>query len=202
VLGRALYGLCDWRGTAEVGGAPYRAAAPADALAAGVAWVGGDRGQSVARPLTVAENLLLNPRHTAARGWRVSPRRDRASAGRLIRRYRIAAPGPDGLVSALSGGNAQKVVLARALEAEPRVLLLEEPTAGVDVGARAEFYRLINDACAAGLAVVLASSDEEEVCEMSDRVLVFGRGTVREELAGARVTVEQVAAAAMGGTAA
>jgi ribose transport system ATP-binding protein len=201
-LGRALYGLCDWRGEAEVGGAPYRAASPADALAAGVAWVGGDRGQSVARPLSVTENLLLNPRHTAQRGWRVSPRRERASAGRLIRRYRIAAPGPDGLVSTLSGGNAQKVVLARALEAGPRVLLLEEPTAGVDVGARAEFYRLINDACAAGLAVVLASSDEEEVCEMSDRVLVFGRGTVREELAGAQVTVERVAAAAMGGTAA
>lgn len=193
-LGRALYGLSHWRGRVEIGGAAYRGSSPADALDAGVAYVGGDRGRSVAPRLTVAENLLLNPR----RGWQVSPRDERATASRLIDRYGIAAPGSGAPIATLSGGNAQKVVLARALEAVPRVLLLEEPTAGVDVGARAEFHRLIGAASARGQAVVLASSDEEEVCEMSHRVLVFGRGTVRVELAGAAASVERVASAVMG----
>ncbi|MEU7864291.1 sugar ABC transporter ATP-binding protein [Nonomuraea sp. NPDC049141] len=198
MLGRALYGLLDWSGVAEVGGAPYRATATADALRAGVAYVGGDRGASVAAQLTVAENLLINPRHAPSGGWRVSPRRERAVATELIERYGIRTPGPGSPLAALSGGNAQKVVLARALETAPRVLLLEEPTSGVDVGARADFYRLIDDACQRGLAVVLASSDEEEVCEMSDRVLVFERGVVRRQLTTDAATVKGVAAAAMG----
>ncbi|WP_037065782.1 sugar ABC transporter ATP-binding protein [Pseudonocardia acaciae] len=192
-LGRALYGLLGWTGAVQVGGVDYRAAAPADALRAGVAYVGGDRGLSLARGLTVAENLLINP----VRRW-VSPRRERALARALIERYGIVAGGSASLVGTLSGGNAQKIALARALEAAPRVLLLEEPTAGVDVGARAEFYRLVDDARARGLAVVLASSDEEEICEMSDRVLVFGRGGVRAHLAEGEVTADRVGSAVMG----
>lgn len=201
VLGRALYGLLGWSGSAQVGGAPYRATAPADALRAGVAYVGGDRGASVAPQMTVAENLLMNPRHAPGGGWRLSPRRERAVAEGLIERYGIRAPGPGGPLAALSGGNAQKVVLARALETAPRILLLEEPTSGVDIGARADFYRLIDDACRRGLAVVLASSDEEEVCEMSDRVLVFERGALARQLTTEEATVERVAAAAMGAVA-
>ncbi|MEJ3657943.1 sugar ABC transporter ATP-binding protein [Actinomycetes bacterium KLBMP 9759] len=193
-LGRALYGLQRWHGSVELDGDAFHGSGPAAALAVGIAYVGGDRGRSVVPRLTVAENLLLNP----GGGWSVSPRRERVVAARLIDRYRIAGPGGAAPIAALSGGNAQKVVLARALEAAPRVLLLEEPTAGVDVGARAEFHRLVDAACARGLAVLLASSDEEEVCEMSHRVLVFGGGTVRMELAAAEATVERVAAAAMG----
>ena len=78
------------------------------------------------------------------------------------------------------------------------MLVLEEPTAGVDVGARADFYRLIDQACEQGLAVLLASSDAEEVCELAHRVLEVERGRVRDELTGARVTEENVAAVAMG----
>jgi ribose transport system ATP-binding protein len=198
LTGRALHGLVPWTGEVMLVGAPYRATSPAAAVRAGVAYVSGDRVMTAARSLTVAENVFLNPGGGAHREWWLWPRRERTAAGAAIARYGIVAGSSDSPLDSLSGGNAQKVVLARAFESRPRLLVLEEPTAGVDVGARADFYRLIDDACDHGLAVLLASSDAEEVCELSHRVLVFERGRVRDELTGTRVTEENVAAVAMG----
>jgi len=199
--GRSLHALVPRSGDVLLARAPYRATSPAAAVRAGVAYVSGDRLLTAARGLTVAENVYLNPRGDADRAWWRSPRRERARARTAIARHGIVAAGPDSPLESLSGGNVQKVVLARALECRPRVLVLEEPTAGVDVGARADLYRLIDRACEQGLAVLLASSDAEEVCELAHRVLVFERGRVRDELTGARLTEENVAAVAMGAAA-
>jgi ribose transport system ATP-binding protein len=196
--GRSLHALVPRSGEVTLARAPYRATTPAAAVRAGVAYVSGDRVMTAARGLTVAENLYLHPHGDARPVWWRSPRRERMNARVAIARYGIVASSPDSPLESLSGGNIQKVVLARALERRPRVLVLEEPTAGVDVGARADFYRLIDQACEHGLAVLLASSDAEEVCELSHRVLVFERGRVRDELTGARLTEENVAAVAMG----
>jgi monosaccharide-transporting ATPase len=112
-----------------------------------------------------------------------------------MKRLRIKAASPDQNVSDLSGGNQQKVLLARWLCLEPTVLLLDEPTRGIDVGAKAEVQQLINDLAEAGLAVVLISSDLEELVEGADRIVVLRGGAVVDELTGDDVGEAQLMAA-------
>jgi ribose transport system ATP-binding protein len=104
----------------------------------------------------------------------------------------------DAQVSEFSGGNAQKLLLARTLAVGPRVLLLSEPTSGVDVGARAAIYAKLRQACAAGLTVILASSDFEEVAEVADRAAVLCRGAVVTVLEGDAITVAALTGASYG----
>lgn len=106
----------------------------------------------------------------------------------FMKRLRIKASGPHQKVGELSGGNQQKVLLARWLAMNPKVLLLDEPTRGIDIGAKAEVQKLIDELANDGLAVLLISSDMEELIEGSDRVIVLKDGTVIEELTGAQVT--------------
>ncbi|MEW2401120.1 sugar ABC transporter ATP-binding protein [Streptomyces sp. NPDC046862] len=198
-LGRALAGSRPLlEGTALLGGRPYRPRLVADAVGLGVGFVTGDRqGEGCAPELTVRENLLANPRAGGLPALRwISPRRERAEATTLIERFSVRPRDSEAPIATLSGGNQQKVVIGRWLRVGLRLLILEEPTASVDVGAKAAIHRLLDEALSAGLAVLLLSTDFEEVAGVCRRALVFVRGTVTAELSGADLTVTGLTRAA------
>ena len=180
----ALFGLARARvtGAIRVDGAPVDPRSPARAIAAGLALVPEDRkGAGLVLGMSVADNLAL------AAGARDPIAAERAAAAR-VRDLRIKTPALDAEVATLSGGNQQKVVIGKWLERAPRVLLLDEPTRGVDVGAKAEIYRLIEELTARGHAVVIASSDLPEVVLLADRVLVLREGRLAGTLARGEAT--------------
>ncbi|MET9393581.1 sugar ABC transporter ATP-binding protein [Streptomyces sp. NPDC006624] len=191
-LGRALAGARPLLGgRATLLGRPYRPRTVADAVARGVGFVPGDRLREGCLPdLTVRENLLANPRAGGAPAphW-IGPRRERVRAAALIDRFAVRPRDTEAPVATLSGGNQQKVMLGRWLRTDLRLLVLEEPTAGVDVGAKAAIHRLLEEAVQAGLAVLLLSTDFEEVADVCRRTLVFVRGAVTAELSGPDLTV-------------
>ena len=123
---------------------------------------------------------------------------ERAIARRYADQLQIRTTGVDQLVAALSGGNQQKVVLAKWLATEPRVLILDEPTRGIDIGAKVEVHRIISELAASGLAIILISSDLPEVLAMSDRILVMHEGAITAEIGRADATEESVMFAATG----
>ena len=123
-----------------------------------------------------------------------------SEAQAAVRRFSIKTPGVDEPVATLSGGNQQKVVLARWMEAHVKLLILEEPTIGVDVGAKADIYHLLQSSLRKGLAVLLISSDFEEVERICHRALVFSRGQVAAEIPGHALTVAALTSAASGGS--
>ncbi|WP_053693620.1 sugar ABC transporter ATP-binding protein [Streptomyces sp. WM6372] len=194
-LGRALAGaLPPLGGRALLDGRPYHPRTVAAALAAGVGFVAGNRQEEgCAAELTVRENFLADPRATRApsRHW-LAPRRERAEAAALIERFSVLPRDSEVPIATLSGGNQQKVMVGRRLRGRLRLLILEEPTAGVDVGAKASIHRLLDEALAAGLAVLLISTDFEEIADVCHRALVFGRGTVVAELAGEALSVTEL----------
>ncbi|MFJ8630750.1 sugar ABC transporter ATP-binding protein [Streptomyces sp. NPDC093568] len=198
-LGRAVAGARRLLGgRALLGGRPYRPRTVGGAVAQGVALVPGDRQlEGCLAELTVRENLLANPRAGGlpALSW-IGPRRERRDAAALIARYSVRPPDSEAPVAVLSGGNQQKVMVGRWLRVDLRLLVLEEPTASVDVGAKAAIHRLLDEALAAGLAVLLISTDFEEVAGLCRRALVFVRGTVTTELSGTSLTVAGLTRAA------
>jgi ribose transport system ATP-binding protein len=198
-LGRALAGSQRLLGgRALLGGRPYHPRTVADAVGLGVALVPGDRQrESCLAELTVRENLLANPRAGGrpAPRW-ISPRRERAETAGLIERFSVRPRDSEAPIATLSGGNQQKVMIGRWLRADLRLLILEEPTASVDIGAKAAIHRLLDEALAAGLAVLLISTDFEEVVSVCRRALVFVRGSVTAELSGPALTVAGLTRAA------
>ena len=162
--------------------------APGRAMAAGVALVPEQRERSVFATSPVAENLSiadLDRFRQGGRAGRVDRHAERAAAAGDLDRYSVVAGSADAPMTTLSGGNQQKVVLARWLRRDPRLLLLDEPTLGVDVGARAELHRLIRETAAAGgRAVLCVSSDVEELCALADRILVLHDGRLVDEVSG------------------
>lgn len=184
------------RGTVRVAGAEVRRGDLAAALRAGLAYCPDDRKRDgLVLDASVRENvaLALQARRGALRP--IPESTARALAEHWIRRLDIRARSADAPVRELSGGNQQKVLLARWLALEPAVLLLDEPTRGIDVGARAEIERLIRDLAAAGLAVVFASAEIDELARVADRVLVLANRRATIELAGAGVTEDAILAA-------
>ncbi|MFF9773891.1 sugar ABC transporter ATP-binding protein [Streptomyces sp. NPDC013978] len=198
-LGRALAGARPLLGgRVLLDGAPYRPRTVTDAVAHGVALVPGDRQREGCLPeLTVRENLLANPR--AGDGptprW-IAPRRERAVAAALTERFSVRPRDSEAAIATLSGGNQQKVLIGRWLRTGLRLLILEEPTASVDVGAKAAIHRLLDEARAEGLAVLLISTDFEEVTGVCGRALVFVGGAVTAELSGPALTVAGLTRAA------
>ncbi|MGW7238530.1 sugar ABC transporter ATP-binding protein [Streptomyces sp. NPDC054804] len=191
-LGRALAGARPLLGgRVLLDGRPYRPRTVADAVRLGVGLVPGDRQrEGCAAELTVRENLLANPGAAGVPALhRIVPRRERAMAAGLIERFSVRPPDSEAPIGTLSGGNQQKVMLGRWHPVGLRLLVLEDPTASVDVGAKAAVYRLLDEALAGGLAVLLVSTDFEEVAGVCRRALVFVRGSVTAELSGPALTV-------------
>ena len=147
--------------------------------------------------MRLRENVSLAVLRQVARGWFIDRRAEIELAERSIGQLDIRASGPEQAVAKLSGGNQQKVVLSKWLAAQPRVLLMDEPTRGVDIGAKSEIHRLMSGLAQAGLAVLMISSELPEIMGMSDRILVMREGTVVAEFPRAGATQEAIAAAMM-----
>lgn len=192
---RALFGVEPIDGgTIRVKGHVVRPRTPAVAIRAGIAYVTPDRGADGLCPQrSIADNISLAalPSYTAVFGY-VRKREERDAVDGVMRRLRIRAGSRDAPVSTLSGGNQQKTLFGKWVLTRPAVLLMEEPTRGVDVGAKTEIYRIINELTADGVAVVLVSSDLPELVAMSDRVLVMRDGRITADLTGERITQQTI----------
>jgi ABC-type sugar transport system ATPase subunit len=164
----------------------------------GIAYVPEDRGvQGLIKPMRIRENVSLAVLRRIARGWFIDGKAEADLAGDAIRRFGVRAPGPETVVGKLSGGNQQKVVLAKWLATKPRVLIMDEPTRGIDVGAKAEIHRLMSELAGQGLAILMISSELPEIMGMSDRILVMREGRLVGEFSRAEATQELVAGAMM-----
>jgi monosaccharide-transporting ATPase len=176
-------------GRVVVAGAPLRGGSTPAAIRAGVSLLPEDRkSEGIVPGLSVRENISLAVLPRLSRFGLVSEARVDSIVNTFIERLRIKASSPQQKVGELSGGNQQKVLLARWLAMNPKVLLLDEPTRGIDVGAKAEVQKLVDELAADGLGVLLISSDLEELIEGSDRVVVLKDGAVVGELTGDEVT--------------
>ena len=197
-IGRALFGAQPHSGTVQLDGAAPDLTSPRAAMRCGVGLIARDRGEeSCAGGLSIRENTFVNP-GAVGRVWRhlLAPRVEAARAFEVGRGVGLSPNAPGLPIEALSGGNQQKVVVGRWLATGRTLLVAEDPTAGVDVGAKAEIYRLVAAAAARGLGVVVVSTDFEEVARLCQRALVFSRGRIVEELAGAALTTERLIDAA------
>jgi len=192
---RGVFGLPDGGARrVHVGGQPV-APGIKGAMSAGIAYLPEDRdGEAAFGELSVRENLTAN---AVGRYWsrgRFDRRREARNVREAVAAFGIKTASDRLPIAALSGGNRQKVVLARWMRVAPRVLLLDEPTQGVDVGARSDIHDLLRAAAAEGTAVVVASSDLEELELLCDRVVVLVQGTVAHELSGASIDARTIAA--------
>jgi ribose transport system ATP-binding protein len=204
VVGRAIFGdIRRHGGTIELYGRALPAAAPQAAVDRRVGFVSSKRREEAMAPsLSVRENLYMNPAMTGiglAQPIRWGP--ESARAAEVLQRLSVRPPNTERPIITYSGGNQQKVIVSRWLEAGCRLLVLEEPTLGVDVGSKAQIYSLLHAALAERLAVLLVSSDFEEVVGLSHRALVFDRGHIAAELPRARLSVAALTEAAAGGLA-
>lgn len=193
-VARALFGVDRYdAGTVEVDGrAPARGDVRA-AMRAGLGLVPEDRkGQGLLLDASLSDNLTLARLDRDTRGGFVDRRAQRREAAAVAERLKVRMSGLEQSARTLSGGNQQKVVIGKWLLAGTRLLILDEPTRGIDVGAKVEIYRLVNELTAAGRAVLMISSDLPEVLGMSDRVLVMAQGRIVGELAGEEATQDAV----------
>ena len=166
-------------------------------IACGLAMVPEDRQVSgLVQSLSVLANITMSSLKKWSRGPWLSPAEERGAGLRMTGELRIKTPGLNANVGSLSGGNQQKVVMAKCLLTQPRVLLLDEPTRGVDVGAKREIHTIVRRMAASGMAIVLVSSELEEIRAVSDRILVMSRGAVSAEFRAGEATEDALALAA------
>ena len=203
-LARLLFGVDRAEeGSMTLEGKPYAPRSPAGAVKSGVGLVPEERR---AEGLILSKSLAFNVSLANLQSIIVHPAlpfisggRRKALAERAIRDLAIKTTSAEAPVGRLSGGNQQKVVIARWLASRPKVLILDEPTRGVDVGARAEIHRLIRNLASEGMAVLVISSEPEELPDLCDRALVMAEGRIVDELAGEALTRERIIAASYAG---
>ena len=198
-LAKTLFGLKSHTGRILVDGQPVALRGPRSAMRAGIAYVPEDRrGAGVVLSMSIADNVTMTTWRRLSRFGLLSASGRRTEATRAIDAMGIRAPGPGALVRNLSGGNQQKVVIAKWMATRPRVLLLDEPTRGIDVGAKSEVYELIRRFTDQGLGVVCFSSELAELMHLCDRIIVLHRGAVAGELEAGAATEESITALAFG----
>jgi ribose transport system ATP-binding protein len=194
----ALFGATAATGEVEVDGAPVRLASPRSAAARGIALVPGDRGtQGTLPPRSIQENLTIASLGRRSRAGLLRAAGERSAARSMVDALAIKIGELGDPVSSLSGGNAQKVVFGKWLLTEPGVVLLDDPTKGVDVGAKAEIYRIVRRLADEGATVVINSSEDRELVTVCDRVLVMFEGAVHAELVGDEITEQRLVQAAL-----
>jgi ribose transport system ATP-binding protein len=178
-----------------------RFTAPRQAINAGVALLTNDRKATglILSLSIIANTTLAGLRALSPGGWR-RPVRERQATEAVVAPMRLRAASMESEVVTLSGGNQQKVALAKCLQTQPRLLMLDEPTRGIDIGAKREIYQLVEQWRAAGMAILLISSEMPELLTLSDRIVVFHRGQVTAEYARSQASPELILAAAMGQT--
>jgi ABC-type sugar transport system ATPase subunit len=199
-LARAIFGADPFSsGEVLVEGKPVSIRSPQDAIRRGIGLVPEDRKQqALVLQLAVRENISLAKLGDLTNAGFVRRSEERALSQRFIEALQIRTPGMEQKVINLSGGNQQKVVLAKWLALAPKILLVDEPTRGVDVGAKAEVHQLLNQLAQRGVAILMISSELPEIIGMSDRVLVMRQGTITGELSRAELTQERIMELATG----
>ena len=198
-IARAIYGLDPIHtGEIHLKGQPVTIKSPRDAIRFGIGYLSEDRKQLGLIPaLSVKYNITLGSLSTFADGGFIRRQRESAAAVDVMADLRIKAAGPDQPVVYLSGGNQQKVVIGKVLQANPAVVILDEPTRGIDVGAKSEIYKLIHQLKASGIAILLISSELPELLGLSDRVLVLAKGKQTALLSKEEATQETIMRYAM-----
>jgi rhamnose transport system ATP-binding protein len=199
---RAIFGVDRYdAGEVLVGGERLPRGRPPAAMAAGLALVPEDRRQQgLVMEMSVERNATLTRRWALARFGLLSRRAERRAASTWIQKLRVKTGRLTDPVSTLSGGNQQKLVLAKWLSTAPRVLIVDEPTRGIDIGTKAEVHRLLSELAAAGVAILMVSSELPEVLGMADRILVMHEGRLVSEIPRQRADEESVLLAATGQT--
>jgi ABC-type sugar transport system ATPase subunit len=198
----ALFGALEARasGRASLGGTPLLLRDPTRSVAEGMVLLTNDRkAMGLAPDVSVAHSVSLSSlrRFSTRWGW-LRRREERTAVERLTRGFRLGASSLDAPVRALSGGNQQKTYLARCLLPTPSVLLLDEPTRGIDVGAKADIYELMGEWVRSGIAILLITSEMDELLTLSHRILVMSRGRVTAELSRETASKDRILEAAMG----
>jgi ABC-type sugar transport system ATPase subunit len=201
-LGLALAGALPADGEIRVRGRTVRLRSPRDAIAHGIGFIPEDRKRSaLLPPRSVRHNLSLAWLPRLRRAGFVDVREERRLAFETVRRFAIRTRSLETRIAELSGGNQQKVVLGRWLALAPEVIVLTEPTRGIDVGAKSDVYRFVQERAAGGAAVVVISSELPEILGLADRIVVMFRGRVVAEFDGRTATEEEIAHVALGGLA-
>ena len=196
----ALYGMVPCRGRIVVEGKPVRISTPRHAKAAGIGLMTEDRKRNgLLFNLGIRANITINSLGAVSRFGVVRPALENKTARGYFDQMSIAAPSLETAVGALSGGNQQKVLLAKVLGSQPKALLLDEPTKGVDVGAKFEIYKMMRRLAGAGVGIIFVSSELPELIAMSDRVIVLANRRLVCELPQLRLDQEQIMLAATGG---
>jgi ribose transport system ATP-binding protein len=192
-----LFGAnCARSGTLRLDGVPYDLTrmSPPGAMSAKIVLIPADRQtMGCALSLTVAENISLPVLSTAYNPWKLNHRAIHNSTLSLLKQFDVRPSDPSTTVHSLSGGNQQKVLLAKWLQASPSLVLLDEPTQGVDVGARQQIFGILRRLSESGVSIICASSDYEELAEICDRVIIFSRGQAVSELQGDEIAKEHIA---------
>ena len=199
-LMETLFGLHPKRSSGEmyVHGGKQHVGSPADAITAGIALVPEDRKKDgLVLGLDVVSNISLANLKDCEVGFFLNNKRESALAEKYIRELRIKTSSATQTAKTLSGGNQQKVVLAKWLARKPRILMLDEPTRGVDVGAKNEIYKLILDLSKSGMGIIMVSSELPEILAVSDRVLVMCEGSITAEISGEHATEQNILKAAI-----
>jgi len=199
-LARAIFGAePPESGEMLLDGSPIAPASPSEAIALGIGYLTEDRKtQGLFLDFPIRTNIAANRLSALSRGPIVSESLVDGAADKALREYRISADGTGKKVRDLSGGNQQKVLIGAWIGIEPRLLIVDEPTRGVDVGARSEIYGFLRALAAKGTAIIMISSDLPEILGMSDRIYVMKSGRIAGELEGQKATEETVIALATG----
>lgn len=198
---RALSGIVPSKGALEVGGRAVRIRTSDDAAAAGIRLLPGDRHrEGIFAELSVRENFSMRSLGLDLVGGLLSKRSESRRTRDAVARFAVKTPTTETPIGSLSGGNQQKLVLASVLASQPAVMLVDEPTQGVDVGARMEIYKTLRATAASGVGIIVVSSDAHEVAGLCDRVLIFSRGKIARELAGAEVSEHNITSAVLTST--
>ncbi|MBW7889449.1 MAG: sugar ABC transporter ATP-binding protein [Chitinophagaceae bacterium] len=198
----AIFGLEQiTAGTIKVKGRPVKISAPNDAIGCGIGLITEDRKRTgLVLSATVKDNMSLASLKKISRGPFIKKRKEVEVARREVRRFAIKTPSVNQVINYLSGGNQQKVVMAKVLLNDPDIIMLDEPTRGIDIGAKAEIYKLINELAAMGKAIIVISSELPEVLGLSDRILVMREGRIQAELTANEATQEKIMQYAMNTT--
>lgn len=199
-LARTIFGL-DPADTGEIRlrGERVRIDNPFDAIRRGIAYLPEDRRRhGVVLDMSISANLTLSSLKKFSKNWSIDREKEIETAARSVRRLGIKTPAVFSSVSTLSGGNQQKVALGRWLEIEPSLLILDEPTQGIDVGAKAEIHSLMGELAEQGVAILMISSELPEILGMSDRIVVLRQGTIAGTLDRKEATQEAIMSLAVG----
>jgi inositol transport system ATP-binding protein len=198
-VARAICGLDTFEsGEIYLKGKKVKIRSSKDALAHGIGYVSEDRkGVGLIPGMSLRHNITLASLKNHSKGWVINHTSENAAVNKMIHDLRIKTSGMEQPVKYLSGGNQQKVVIGKVLLSSPDVIILDEPTRGIDVGAKSEIYRLIHQLTATGIAVILISSELPEILGMSDRILVMSKGKLRATLPRKEATQEKIMQYAM-----